>query len=120
MQLWLRTPELPSDLHFAFSGVGDGEGTLPGRGGGAWNGRGTNLHAVLESELTRSHHMVTGVQTFGNDRGVRMALPKLNLTPSYGIVGIDDEYIRPLLANHDALGRYDYRVLERRENQAQH
>ena len=61
--------------------------------------------------------MVTGVQTFGNDRGVCMALPKLNLMPSYRIVGIDDEYIRPSLANHDALGRYDDRVLECRENQ---
>ena len=82
-------------------------------------GRRINLHAVLKSQLTRSDHMVTGVQTFGNDRGVRMALPNLNLTPSYGIVGIDDEHIGPLLTNHNALRRYDDRVLQRRENQAQ-
>ena len=117
LQLWLCTPQLRERLHFAFSGVGDGEGALPGRGGGAWKGVGINLHAVLKSELTRSHHVITGVQTFGNDRGVCVALPKLNLTPSHRVVGIDDEYIGPLLANHNALRRDDHRVLQRRENQ---
>lgn len=79
-------------------------------------GRGINLRAVLKSQLTRSDHVITGVQTFGNDRGVRVALPYLNLTPSYGTVGIDDEHIGPLLTNHNALRRDNHRILQRREN----